>query len=190
MNEITLTIIVIILVLVFFMHYESKYSELTYVTSSIDKDQYLVRNREDKEEAADILATIKKNLVSIVTFLKKNNMSDPKVRRLVKKYRPSKISESLPNTNYTSYSVNKGEKLVFCIRSKKNHKLININTMMFVAIHELAHVMTKSVGHTEEFWANMRYLLKKGIKIGVYKPVDYKKNPVPYCGTEITDSPL
>ena len=71
MNEITLTIIVIILVLVFFMHYESKYSELTYVTSSIDKDQYLVRNREDKEEAADILATIKKNLVSIVTFLKK-----------------------------------------------------------------------------------------------------------------------
>ena len=64
MNEITLTIIVIILVLVFFMHYESKYSELTYVTSSIDKDQYLVRNREDKEEAADILATIKKNLVS------------------------------------------------------------------------------------------------------------------------------
>ena len=94
---------------------------MTYVTSSIDKDQYLVRNREDKEEAADILATIKKNLVSIVTFLKKNNMSDPKVRRLVKKYRPSKISESLPNTNYTSYSVNKGEKLVFCIRSKKNH---------------------------------------------------------------------
>ena len=54
----------------------------------------------------------------------------------------------------------------------------------------LAHIMTKSIGHTEEFWANMRYLLKKGIKIGVYKPVDYKKNPVPYCGTEITDSPL
>ena len=92
-----------------------------------------------------MLATIKKNLVSIVNYLKKNNMSDPKVRRLVKKYRPSRISESLPNTNYTSYSVNKGEKLVFCIRSKKTHKLIDINTMMFVAIHELAHVMTKSV---------------------------------------------
>ena len=117
-------------------------------------------------------------------------MSDPKVRRLVKKYRPSKISESLPNTNYTSYSVNKGEKIVFCIRSKKTHKLVGINTMMFVAIHELAHVMTKSVGHTEEFWDNMKYLLKKGIKIGVYKAIDYKKNPVPYCGTEITDSPL
>ena len=190
MNEIALTIIIIVLVLVLFMHYESKYSELTYVTSSIDKEQYLVRNREDKNQAADMIATIKKNLISIVNYLKKNNMSDPKVRRLVKKYRPSRISESLPNTNYTSYSVNKGEKLVFCIRSKKTHKLIDINTMMFVAIHELAHVMTKSVGHTEEFWSNMRYLLKKGIKIGVYKAVDYKKKPVPYCGTEITDSPL
>ena len=56
----------IILVLVFFMHYESKYSELTYVTSPVDKEQYLVRNREDKEEAANILATIKKNLMDIV----------------------------------------------------------------------------------------------------------------------------
>ena len=70
MNEIALTIIIIVLVLVLFMHYESKYSELTYVTSSIDKEQYLVRNREDKDEAADILATIK-NLVTIVNYLKK-----------------------------------------------------------------------------------------------------------------------
>jgi|TARA_B110000977_G_C11078722_1_gene492142 predicted metal-dependent hydrolase len=190
MNELALTIILIILILVFFMHYESKYSELTYVTSTIDKQQYLVRNREDKVEAANILATIKRNLVDIVAYLEKNNMSDPKVRRLVQKYRPSKISESVPNTNYTSYSVNKGEKIVFCIRSKKTHKLVDINTMMFVAIHELAHVMTKSVGHTEEFWDNMKYLLKKGIKTGIYKAVDYKKKPVPYCGTEITDSPL
>jgi predicted metal-dependent hydrolase len=190
MNELAVTIILIVLILTFFLHYESKYSELTYVVSSIDKQEYLVRNREDKLKAANTLAKIKGNLIKIVDYLKKNNMADPKVRRLVKKYRPAKISESLPNTNYTSYSVNKGEKIVFCIRSKKTHKLVDINTMMFVAIHELAHVMTKSVGHTEEFWNNMRYLLKKGIKIGVYKPVDYKSKPVPYCGTEITDSPL
>ena len=50
--------------------------------------------------------------------------------------------------------------------------------------------MTKSVGHTPEFWDNMRYLLKKGIKIGVYKAVDYKSKPVSYCGISITDSPL
>ena len=190
MSEITSIVIVIILVLCFFLHYESKYSELTYVQSDVDNEQYLVRNREDKVEAANMIATIKKNLIDIVAHLKNNNMSDPKVRRLVKKYRPSKISESLPNTNYTSYSVNKGEKIVFCIRSKKTHKLVGINTMMFVAIHELAHVMTKSVGHTEEFWDNMKYLLEHASEIGIYTPIDYAENPKIYCGQEINSTPM
>ncbi len=190
MNQLISILILIILILSVFLHYESKYAELTYVTSTIDKKQYLVRNREDRQEAANLLAIITDNLSRIVEYLAKNNKSDPKVKRLIRNYRPNKISESLPNTNYTSYSVNKGEKIVFCIRSKKTNKLIDINTMMFVAIHELAHVMTKSIGHTEEFWDNMKYLLKKGIKLGIYNKVDYKRSPVPYCGTEITDSPL
>ena len=191
MNELTIVIIVIVLVLSFFLHYESKFSELTYVVSQVDNKQYLVRNREDKQEAADLLATVRKNLDKIVEYLKNNNSSDVKVERLVKNYRPEKISESMPNTNYTSYSVNKGEKIVFCIRSKDEHqKLVKLNTIMFVAIHELAHVMTKSIGHTQEFWDNMRFLLKKAIKLNIYKKIDYKKKPVPYCGTEITDSPL
>lgn len=190
MNQLIAVLICIVFLLCIFLHYESQYAELTYVTSSLDNQQYLVRNREDKEEAANMLSKIKSNLKKIVNYLVKNNGTDPKVRRLVRNYNPNKISESLPNTNYTSYSVNKGEKIVFCIRSKKTHKLIDINTMMFVAIHELAHVMTKSIGHTEEFWDNMKYLLKKGIKLGIYKQIDYKKSPVPYCGTEITDSPL
>lgn len=191
MNELSLVIIVIVLVLSFFLHYESKYSELTYVVSTIDNRQYLVRNREDKLEAANLLATVRKNLDAIVEYLKNNNNNDEKVQRLVKKYRPEKISESMPNTNYTSYSVNKGEKIVFCIRSKKgDQKLVSQNTIMFVAIHELAHVMTKSIGHTQEFWDNMRFLLKKAIRLNIYKKHDYKEKPVPYCGTEITDSPL
>lgn len=191
MSEITTIVILVVLVLCFFLHYESKYSELTYVTSDVDGEQYLVRNREDKKKAANILANIKKNLEKIVSYLEENHMSDPRVKRLVKKYRPDNISESIPNSSYTSYSVNKGEKIVFCIRSKdKKQKLVDLNTMMFVAIHELAHVMTKSIGHTPEFWNNMKYLLKKGIKIGVYKKINYRDNPVPYCGTSITDSPL
>jgi len=191
MNELATVIIVIVIVLSFFLHYESKYSELTYVKSDIDNRQYLVRNVSDKQEAADMLATIRKNLDSIVKYLKENNSSDERVERLINNYRPEKLSESIPNTNYTSYSVNKGEKIVFCIRSKdEEQKLVELNTIMFVAIHELAHVMTKSIGHTPEFWNNMKFLLKKAIDIGVYKNHDYRSNPIPYCGTEITDSPL
>ena len=56
-------------------------------------------------------------------------------------------------------------------------KLIDENTLAFVAIHELGHVMTESVGHTKEFWQNFKFLLKDAVKLGIYKPVDYKKNP-------------
>lgn len=191
MNELLLCITIIVIVLIFFLHYESKFSELTYVMSTIDNNEYLVRNREDKQEGANLLANVKLNLDKLVNYLKENNVKDKRVQRLVEKYNPKNISESIPNTNYTSYSVNKGEKIVFCIRSKdEKQKLVNINTIMFVAIHEIAHVMTKSIGHTDEFWENMKYLLKKGIKIGIYNKVDYKKNPVKYCGTDITNSPL
>jgi predicted metal-dependent hydrolase len=113
------------------------------------------------------------------------------LKRLKKNYRPDNITESSPGNKYTSYSINKGDKIVFCLRAKDgSDKLVGLNTMMFVAIHELAHLMTKSIGHTTEFWDNMRFLLKKGIKIGVYEKQDFNSIPVEYCGTKITDTPL
>ncbi len=191
MNEIITILIIVVIALAFFLNYESNFSDLTYVESTIDKTKYLVRNREDKIDAANMLASIKSNLIKLVQYLKDNHISDPRIKRLATKFNPDNISESLPGTSYTSYSVNKGEKIVFCIRAKnKQENLEDVNTMMFVAIHEIAHIMTKSVGHTEEFWDNMRYLLQKAIKVGVYQKEDYKNNPREYCGVKITDSPL
>ncbi len=191
MNEIITILIIVVIALAFFLNYESNFSDLTYVESTLDKSKYLVRNREDKVDAANMLASIKSNLNKLVQYLKENHISDPRIKRLASKFNPDNISESLPGTSYTSYSVNKGEKIVFCIRAKnKQENLEDVNTMMFVAIHEIAHIMTISVGHTEEFWDNMRYLLQKAIKVGVYQKEDYKNSPREYCGVKITDSPL
>jgi predicted metal-dependent hydrolase len=190
MNEFVNIIIISILILSFYIYYESKYSELEYVKSVIDNELYLVRNRDDKERAANILAKIKKKLSKLVEILEITEGNKEKVQRLVQKFNPKRISESVSGTNTTSYSINKGEKIVFCLRSKKDDKLVDLNTMMFVAIHELAHLMTKSIGHTTEFWDNMRFLLREGINIGVYKKQDFNSNPKDYCGTKITDSPL
>ena len=65
-----------------------------------------------------------------------------------------------------------------------------MNTILFVAIHELAHIMSESKGHTTEFWNNMNYLLKAAINLGIYQEVDYKQNPINYCGMEINNTPL
>jgi len=113
------------------------------------------------------------------------------IDRLENNFYADNLSESTPNSKYTSYSVNKGEKIVFCMRSKNdNEKLVNPNILMFVALHELSHVMTKSVGHTPEFWDNFRFLLKVAIKLKLYQNVDFANNPQEYCGSKITDTPL
>jgi len=191
MNELITITIATITFLSIYMYYEKHYSELVYTQSSIDKEEYLVRNRVDKIQAANLLAKLKKKMLKLIYLLEINKGDDHKVQRLVKKFNPKQIRESISGTNQTSYSVNKGEKIVFCIRSKtKKQNLVDLNTMTFVAIHELAHIMTLSIGHTEEFWNNMRYLLKYSIKYNIYKKQNFKKNPVPYCGTVITDSPL
>ena len=142
MNEFVNIIIISILILSFYIYYESKYSELEYVKSVIDNELYLVRNRDDKGKAANILAKIKKKLSKLVEILEITEGNKEKVQRLVQKFNPKRISESLSGANTTSYSINKGEKIVFCIRTKDaKEKLIKFNTIMFVAIHELAHVM-------------------------------------------------
>ena len=187
---IIITSIVVISISVL-LQYETFTNEITYVKSNIDGKSYLVRNLPDKKEAADLLAITKTNCVKLVKYLKKKFPTNPAVKRLSVKYNPDNITESSKKSKYTSYSVNKGEKIVFCIRSRdSNEKLIDNNTLMFVALHELAHIMTKSIGHTEEFWDNFRFLLKGAIAANIYQYQDFRKKPVKYCGTEITDTPL
>lgn len=113
------------------------------------------------------------------------------IDRLVTNFNPDNFSETTPDAKYTSYSVNKGEKIVFCMRDKKDgEELVKENIMTFVAIHELGHLMTKSVGHEPEFWNSFKLLLKVAIDNGIYKNIDFNNTPKDYCGVKITDSPI
>jgi len=204
MEDFTTFFFILICASVFYIYLENKASDVIYI--SLNNVEFLVRNLPDKEEAALLLSKIRDRLSKIVEYCCKEiienkeaikkldeakKIRNDSLKRLKRNFKPNNITESSPGNKYTSYSINKGEKIVFCLRSKDgNNKLVDINTMMFVAIHELAHLMTKSIGHTTEFWDNMRFLLKKGIKIGVYKNHDYNNVPVEYCGTKITDTPL
>jgi predicted metal-dependent hydrolase len=187
MIELTFVIVILTVVLILFLYYEKQYAELTKVKSAIDNKEYLVRNKPDKQAGADLLARVVKNIDLLLEYNKKNGVFNT----LEKKYNPDNISESLSNSKYTSYSLNKGEKIVLCIRHKNEKEdLVDLNTLMFVVLHELAHLESKSVGHNKEFWDNMNELLKNGIKIGIYKYVNYKHNPIKYCGINVTATPL
>ena len=182
--------IFIILVSVY-MFIQNKNTEVTYVVSKIDNKKYLVQNQPDKQEAADLLANVKLSLMKVCQHLKDKYPQRDDIKRLNEKFNPDVIVEAEPNSKSTSYSINKGEKIVLCLRSRdEERKLVDHNIMMFVSLHELAHIMTKSVGHTDEFWKNFQFLLKEAVEMGMYKDVDFKKNPTEYCGVTITDSPL
>ena len=113
------------------------------------------------------------------------------IERLIGNFNPDAFSETTPDAQYTSYSVNKGEKIVFCLRDKKDgEELVKENIMTFVAIHELGHLMTESVGHEPDFWNNFKLLLRIAVDNGLYKNIDFNSTPKDYCGVKITDTPL
>tara|TARA_B110001469_G_scaffold127034_1_gene146398 strand:- start:2626 stop:3222 length:597 start_codon:yes stop_codon:yes gene_type:complete len=188
--------LILISITIFYVYLENKAVDVTYVARG--GREYLVRNLDDKEQAAKLLSDICSRLGKLVEHLDSNkdtsDYSDEKkkgIKRMKKNYNPNNVVESSPGNKYTSYSINKGEKIVFCIRSKDgSDKLVDLNTMMFVAIHELGHLMSESVGHTKEFWDNMKFLLKRGIEIDIYTKQDFNSTPKEYCGTMITDTPL
>ncbi len=189
-NILGYTIIFFVLIITYRIYKESDYFHLKCIISDVDGNKYCVRERNKLKLAADKLANVNVKLKQLVKHVEKKYPDRENCKRLVSKFNPKKIYETLPTSEYTAYSQNKGEKLAFCLNTKKNGgKLIDLNTLTFVAIHELAHIASKSIGHNDEFWNNFKFLLEEAEIIGVYKPEDYKENPKNYCGMKITDNP-
>jgi len=183
-------IIAFVIIIGLKIYSESDAYNLKCIISDVDGKRYCVRERMTMELAANLLASVTQKLKDLVIYCAKNFPDNEKVQRMVQKFNPTKISETLPTSEYTAYSENKGEKLAFCLNKEKNgSKLIDINTLTFVAIHELAHIMTISEGHKQEFWQNFKFLLEQAKAANIYDPVNYKKNPESYCGMDITDNP-
>lgn len=183
--------VVLAVVLAVKFYRESDYFNLKCIISDVDGKKYCVRERGKLELAADLLATTTNGMTSLVSHCGKTFPDRENVKRLVEGFNPKKITETLPTSEFTAYSENKGEKIAFCLDKKRSGKggLIDQNTLMFVAIHELAHVATLSIGHTDEFWTNFKFLLQEAEQIGIYTPVDYSRKPKEYCGMDITDNP-
>ena len=168
--------------------YETIYNK--YMKPTVDKetqqDKQISDRKKDIIEGQDGGNSSSKMLENNL----KNTLKED-IERLKKNFNPDAFSETTPDAKYTSYSVNKGEKIVFCLRDKKEgENLVKENIMTFVSIHELAHLMTKSIGHEPDFWANFKLLLKVSIDNGLYKNIDFNSTPKPYCGIQITDTPL
>jgi hypothetical protein len=179
--------ILLVMVAIILLYVKGYYGEIEFVVSKTDGRRYLVRKLPDRQEAAEKLARLNATLLSLVRHMVAKYPDDEDVQRLHENYDPEALSEGGMEVGYTSYSVNKGEKIVMCLR-QKDDSFVDDNVLVYVAVHELGHLMTSDVGHTEAFWGNFRRLLSEAADNGMYRKVDYAKSPHPYCGIQISSS--
>jgi hypothetical protein len=191
-NQETFVYVVFILMIVAcgYFYFDKSDFELKCIVSTVDGNKYCVRETAKIQESADLLAKITTKCRELVTYVGKKHPDQDNVKRLVTGFNPKKVMETLPTSELTAYSENKGEKIAFCLDEEKGgSKMIDEHTLMFVAIHELSHVATKSIGHKSEFWENFKFLLAEAKAAGIHTPRDYKKEPQKYCGMTIKDNP-
>lgn len=183
--NITEIFVIFVMTIIIIMCIQNHYSEVEYVTSRVDGRKYLVCKLPQKQKAADYLADINGKLIVLIRhIISKYNTVE--AQQLYRNYNPEYLSEGSYTSGFTSFTVNK-VKLVLCIRQKDN-SFVDKNTIMYVAIHELAHMATPEQGHTENFWKNFRWLLDEAMKLGLYTKVDFDKKPQDYCGIKISSS--
>ena len=168
--------------------------DLVMIESQLNSNKYKVQDRFDKKIAADKMAEINKTIRSIQKVLVQSHPNDKRVIRMNKRLNNTKLQETINKPDESSYTINKGEIISFCLRNKDHEKretdeFHNHNVLVFVLIHELAHVMSIKEGHGTEFMENFRFILRESVKNNIYYPVDYSKMPMNYCGVDVTHNP-
>jgi len=188
----SILIAVIIIFIYIFLFYNKK--NVVLVTGSDNFTKYLVYNDEQKNESAKLLEEITKNMFKLKDYLYQNIDKFPEMREYIKQLNRNLdkertlIYENDPKSDLTSFSVNKGEEIALCLKSKKTGSIHNINLMMYVTIHEMAHIACPEIGHGDLFKKIFKFLCEQGIVIGVYKYDDYENNPIEYCGMMLSSS--
>lgn len=182
------------------------------VVSQVDDMQYRVQpDLSQAEEAANRIAEINGKLIEVMRWLKQKYLgstgprNDGKtwgdlyperaaaVRRILRRYNPDNFVENSPRdpANDTSYVVDKGSIFALCLRSKGNgYKLLDMTTLMFVALHELTHIAVEVIDHPPEFWRAFKFILQEAWESGIYRSPDFGAHPVDYCGLAVNYSPL
>ena len=164
-----------------------------YQTSKLNNKKYLVRSNTDLNvqlKSANLLASLSNKKHKLCDYLEGSDKYNKHygVNRLLSN-RNVKLEElSYEYNNEAAYSINKGERIGICLR-KKSGDVEDENTMFFVLMHELAHIMSRKYAHDKEFWDNFALLIEAATESGLYKYRDFGKQPTTFCGHSIRHTP-
>lgn len=193
--------VIFLVILLLIVCFKSSIESLENKYSSLTNKSYQIRDElPNSDDTVDILAKLDLFIDDLIVYLDSKHPNDKRVKLLQDRLYNNKnslgsgthlkINESEWEKGVSSYTINKGELLSICVRKKNESKNFHdYQTLLFVLIHELAHIASKSKGHNSEFMENFKFLLKNAVESKMYYPQDYSKNPITYCGVKVTNNP-
>lgn len=183
-------ILFILIVLAILWGYKEHFDIIS--VKGFNDNHHKVRNDfEDTQEAANLMATLKENIEELVDYLNIHHKKHPGVKNINRRLDLDNMMEAEHEKGSTSFTINKGEEIQLCMREKNKDKVLHdVNTMMFVLLHEIAHIMSDSIGHNKEFKDNFEFILRISAKLELYKKINYKVHSQSYCGIKINSTPL
>jgi predicted metal-dependent hydrolase len=188
-ESILISLIIIIIYIFLFLNRNN----VIYIESNTGT-RFLVYKDSDKQEKANLLAHLVENLYILKNHLVKNKDKFVEYKEYINllennfKEEKTIIYETDPESNLTSYSVNKGEEISFCLKSKKTNKMHDINLLTYVGIHEISHIACPEIGHGDLFKKIFRMFTQEAVNINIYKVTNYSEFPVEYCGMILSSS--
>lgn len=180
-----LILLIIVLCVVYFMFiYDPR---IEYIASDGNNYKiYKTDNEEINKKKAEMLMQINNIAHKIVDHMNNNNLPTKKVGSKTKQRFKDTIIIEILESEGAAHTIGKTRMTICLITNGKFNKM---NDCIFVILHELAHVMSDSYGHGEEFKQNFNFIIKLAVKLGLWKDAEYEKNNVNYCGVKVTTSP-
>lgn len=106
----------------------------------------------------------------VTSSIKEHHLQDdPKLHQLKEMLTPLHpvIKDLKLYKGEKSYTINK-EKIYLCLKDKDD-KYYSNNMLIYVLLHELAHLLNKDdIGHTEKFYEIFEDLVEKAHNLGIY----------------------
>lgn len=128
-------------------------------------------SRSSDGEAVRRLSLLRERAVLVSKSLSTGEKVERRMRTCV-------VGERMPPlSTHAGSTVDKGKEIHICIR-RKDGSLLPEEESTYVFLHEIAHVMSSSVGHTSEFEKNISLLLEEAVRLG-FLPHD--RPPLRYC---------
>lgn len=182
--------IIIFFIALFYIYKFCKNKLKIKVKSVYDNLYYKVRSNIDVLKSTYYLSYLRKVGIILLNNIDKKNLiflnNFIGFNKAIKLINYIPINENIVNSKDTSYTINKGDKIILCIRSQTG-SFYNLNEIIYIFIHELSHIICNEIGHTDKFYNINRFLIKEAIRLNLYKFKNYKLNPINYCGIKLNE---